>query len=456
METLGMNIKTSHTFQLKKTIRILLIVLVILLLFAGISLLIYQLALNPYRGAVDEFAVSKDLDYVLTEKEAKEDLDYVIDKLRNRHPAWLEEENAKVDEVEKRYSELSGRIGEVTMLQFYRDISYLLNPLHDGHTYIDYNDPDLRLIDDVSYLRQGIRPTHINGEPIEDIINCYLQYESYEVEADEREAFFDNAVCYSYFLRKCGVDTFDGVTFTYVIDGHPTDIHHKMVNYDTWCDMNQNDQEESGDGSELTVERDCWWVYYNIDVKANLGVFTLQECICDTQYRKTVDDFFKVIAENHITNVVIDLRDNGGGNSSVVNYFIRYLDIDRYCNLPVDVRYGDFLLKFRNTIANKRLQPQFTGQVYVLTNRRTFSAAKDFAMMIRDNDLGLIVGRASSNLPDTYGDSLFFVLPNSHMNLSVSYKRWFRIDSSKAGQPLTPDVECDSYQALDKVYELIK
>ena len=40
--------------------------------------------------------------------------------------------------------------------------------------------------------------------------------------------------------------------------------------------------------------------------------------------------------------------------------------------------------------------------------------------------------------------------------MSVSYKKWYRIDQTKAGEPIMPDVEVNSSMAMEKVYELIK
>lgn len=35
-------------------------------------------------------------------------------------------------------------------------------------------------------------------------------------------------------------------------------------------------------------------------------------------------------------------------------------------------------------------------------------------------------------------------------------QKWWRVDLSKSGQPITPDYEVDGWKALDKAYELIQ
>ncbi len=76
-------------------------------------------------------------------------------------------------------------------------------------------------------------------------------------------------------------------------------------------------------------------------------------------------------------------------------------------------------------------------------------------MLISDNDLGTLVGSPSGNLPNGYGDSLFFQMPNSGLAFSVSFKSWQRVDTSKSGEPLMPDYVVPSEEALDKILELI-
>ena len=153
--------------------------------------------------------------------------------------------------------------------------------------------------------------------------------------------------------------------------------------------------------------------------------------------------------------MVVDLRGNGGGNSYVANLFLEYLDVAQYRTWDSDVRLGWYLYKNRNNVCkNKRQLDAFAGTVYVLTDTETFSAAKDFAMLLADNDLAIHVGQAPGNLPDAYMDVLQFRLENSGLSLWVSYKRAYRIDSTQSGKPLEPDIVTDD--ALQTVYDIIK
>ena len=98
----------------------------------------------------------------------------------------------------------------------------------------------------------------------------------------------------------------------------------------------------------------------------------------------------------------------------------------------------------------------FYGKVYVLTSVRSFSAAMDFAMYVKDNHLGLIVGQASGNRADSYGDVVCFRLPESKLYMQISWKKWYRIDTSTADAFIEPDLPCAAEDALDAAFNAIK
>ena len=159
---------------------------------------------------------------------------------------------------------------------------------------------------------------------------------------------------------------------------------------------------------------------YEIDNENKLGILTIRSCRYNDEYKKIVQEFFTEINNGNIENVVVDLRNNGGGSSLVANEFIEYFPVDEYKGWDSYVRFGDYLVKNIDIVNNnKKKTPQFNGSVFILTNVFSYSAAKDFAMLIKDNNLGVLVGEASGNLPDSYGDCLYFTLPNSKFTLSV-------------------------------------
>lgn len=198
------------------------------------------------------------------------------------------------------------------------------------------------------------------------------------------------------------------------------------------------------------------FVEYELRPQDDAAVFTLRSCDFTDEYRATVKAFFEEVEQAGIQNVIVDLRGNGGGNSNVGTEFIRYLPVDEYAGWDSAIRFGSILYKNENVRRfNEKLEPQFIGKVYVLMNVHTYSAAMDFAMLIGDNDLGTLVGEPSGNMPRGYGDALDFMLPNSKLAVSVSFKKWERVDKSLSDRPLEPDIPVESGDMLQQTIELI-
>jgi len=76
-------------------------------------------------------------------------------------------------------------------------------------------------------------------------------------------------------------------------------------------------------------------------------------------------------------------------------------------------------------------------------------------MLIQDNNLGKIIGEPSSNKPESYGDILYFQLPNSKIQLCISFKKWYRIDQTKKDLLIEPDIPCPQQEAVSVLYDLI-
>lgn len=429
----------------RKIIMSLLIVIgVFLVLIAGLYGY-YKLCMDPYRGTVQEFADSRDMDDVLSGEEAKADLEYLMEHLKERHPAWLDGSDELVAAVEAQYEKEVAGIGEeITVLELCKAASRIAAKLHDGHTYVSWYSERQRYIDDFTQMQTYGRPLTIDGIPTEELLAAYKEVASYELDFYAENQFYSSAIVSESRLRLCGIDTSDGVVMTFDNDGVEIEHTYRFVTVDEI------------EGYEYS-EEDSEWVFYEIDKENNVAIFTLTSCVYNEEYLNTLDEFFSEVFAENIQNVVVDLRENGGGNSQVANAFINYLNVDEYDCWDSAVRLGWYLLKNEDvTYTNQKKEQVFDGEVYILTDISTFSSAMDFAMLIADNNLGTIVGEPSGNLPDSYGDCLYFQLPNSKFVLSISHKRWYRIDQSKAEQPIMPNYEVPAEEALGKVYELIQ
>ncbi|MDC8755593.1 S41 family peptidase [Erythrobacter sp. sf7] len=187
-------------------------------------------------------------------------------------------------------------------------------------------------------------------------------------------------------------------------------------------------------------------------------------------FRDFVRDAFAALAASGARDLVIDLRDNGGGDASFSD-----LIIARLTNRPFrysaryEVRAGpntkaawagresdpDTLggrIKAtlasaadgeRVTIAVPETSPiaenAFDGRVWVLVNRHTYSNAAVIAALMQDLGIATIMGEETADLPTTYGAVERFSLPHSGAEIIYPKAYMVRPSGSEEVRGVVPD-----------------
>ena len=117
---------------------------------------------------------------------------------------------------------------------------------------------------------------------------------------------------------------------------------------------------------------------------------------------ESVEDFyqnvFEFIDNNEVEKLVLDVRLNGGGNS--------------FLNKPI----------ITGIIANQKINRP--GRFFVITGRRTFSAAQRLINELDNYTNVLFVGEPSSENINFYGDNKKVVLPKSGLPVYLSFAWW--------------------------------
>ncbi len=405
---------------------------------------------NPYwsscvfRGGPPD---AQNYDAALTSGEALDDLELAMRLLKKLHPLLL---NGVPDETRAEYERARRELSELDSVDvntLARCVERVFSTLHDAHTHISLNYSDRFMKYRYARNAAGDEPVAVNGVPIEDIFAAnadLLSYEYPEYGILQLSGYLTSMGGLDYL----GIPVDGGVTYTYLTPGGETVYiraePEDFLLYDDYAAFNRLD-ETSGDRP---------FVSYDIYPEHSAAVLTLTACIYNDEYISCLDAMFSEVCELGIKNVIVDLRGNGGGNSLVADEFIRHLDVDAYKTWGCDWRLGPFLIDCpRQTVVNEgRDVPGFDGGVYVLTSVGTFSSAMDFAMLIKDNGLGTIVGEAPGNDPDGCGDVSYFALRNSGLYLQISTKHWRRVDDIPG--PILPDYPCDPRDALETALSL--
>jgi hypothetical protein len=142
------------------------------------------------------------------------------------------------------------------------------------------------------------------------------------------------------------------------------------------------------------------------------------------QYRKCANEpgnpfgeFTKnlfAFADSHpVQRVVVDLRFNGGGVSSIIKPLVDGL--------------------------NSRPALTAKGHLYTLIGSHTFSSAMFAAMDFRAGLHAILVGEPAGNKPNHYGEQQYFLLPNSKLKVLYSTKH-FRLTQDADPATLEPDI----------------
>ena len=430
----------------KKVYKTILITSIISILFG-----LFGTYCNPYWNSISFKNVSintKNYDTVITKKEAKEDLEYAMKYLKKLHPKLLKE---TPDYIQEQYDMVKNNIETketITVNYLSKEIESIFSKLNDGHTIVMgyYNDYHTLKEMEMHNKNKEIL-TKINDIEIKELFEQNKQYYSYEMEEYGLKQFKNDLITLEG-LDKLGIAT-EEIKYTFEQNNKEKEYTYKKEDYLT--------KEEYNNYNNIGPKPQKSFVTYEIDEENNLAILYLDKCKNNDEYKRVLKEMFEKIKEKNIGNIAVDLRNNGGGSSSVATEFIKYIDVDEYNELKSEWRLGTFNIKTKqHTIKNKKKNSPFNGNIYVLTSIDTFSSAMLFSQYIKDNNIGTIIGETSSNNPNGYGEVVEFLLPNSNIYMQISTKKWYRINQNTEEEFIEPDIKCESKEAIFKLYDKVK
>lgn len=168
--------------------------------------------------------------------------------------------------------------------------------------------------------------------------------------------------------------------------------------------------------------------------------------------KKFIDSSFQVIKDQGIKNVALDLRKNGGGSSSVGDYFLAHvtkepyspvkrkswrfgplsqkLDSTHYISRAREKAYKEYEQEgevwhspyYKPTTANIVLKDSSLFQplkLFLFTSARTYSSAHMTALSVKCANLGTIIGQPTGERLNLTGETMEFRLPNSGLAIYI-------------------------------------
>lgn len=199
---------------------------------------------------------------------------------------------------------------------------------------------------------------------------------------------------------------------------------------------------------------------------------------------------FNYLKKNHTENLIIDLRDNGGGIGHIGAYLVSFI-IDSTLTYYLDKKEIPMMYKKYMTqkegliVSNKfvmtdsitrsyyfKVKPNkkcnFNGPVYVITNGGTFSTGAYAASVLKNAAGATVVGQETGGSEYAIGGGVIarLVLPFSGLNVRFPLYKWrFNVVDENSGRGVMPDIIVQpdpktmsqrTDEVLARVIELIK
>ena len=216
-------------------------------------------------------------------------------------------------------------------------------------------------------------------------------------------------------------------------------------------------------------------------LEGQYGYFNFRSMEKRDRFEKFTDSVFKAIAEQKIDKLVVDLRENSGGDSGLGDYLLSYLTKSSYrmaggSELKVSEQFKTHMktpglnytkpakyftmdngtsMKFgpNDTRKPNKQEYFYRGKVCFLIGSFTFSSANMLASTIKDYRLATLIGEPVGEPANDYGELCPIKLPNTRFEAFTSTTLWIRPNgNTKDSAPVAPDILVETKnQAGDNV-----
>jgi Peptidase family S41 len=149
-----------------------------------------------------------------------------------------------------------------------------------------------------------------------------------------------------------------------------------------------------------------------------------------SNYKKAIGKIFLRLRKDSISHLVLDLRDNQGGEFEPVRVLLSYL-IEKPCQFLVGGPESELIQPNRN---------HFKGRIDILMNGGSFSATSILiATLQREHRVILIGEETGGNQYEISGDAKLFILPSTNIHCMISTKNYRILSGINEGHGVLPD-----------------
>lgn len=220
--------------------------------------------------------------------------------------------------------------------------------------------------------------------------------------------------------------------------------------------------DEHSDGDEL-------FSYETLDAETgylNIKTFNIEY---KDQFAEFISEAFVEIQNADVKNLVIDLRENGGGAHDVSDLLMSYLTEDSYSpisritariteenvNRIPGAKLGDVVtVPFQLPVTPEKDNPlRFTGNVYALVGALTYSQAIAFASTLQDFEIAVIAGEETEGPANQTGQVQIQALPNTGIQALAPIYIFTRANGDTSRRGVIPDIVIEN-DPLDPMHSV--
>lgn len=356
----------------------------------------------------------------------EKDLKFVKNELPKKHKNLFFSKPEK--EFEKEMNELIGKVKEYNDDEIKAELAKIITSVNDSHTSLDiqgsksyplsfFEFEDGIYVTNTSLEHKdllGKRLVEINGYSIEELHKKLDPFVSKDNGAIMKIQFC-SLMKLPEVLKISGITKGDEAVFTFAASPEINVTVKPLEITDLKKTKFLTDEPEYIDKFPISKQKpdSNYWFEYIEESNAVYVKYNLCSNMRDYSFSNFTDDVFKTLDNKKAKTLIIDLRDNGGGNSLVFNPFFKEI-------------------KKRDNINKKE-------NLFVIVGRSTFSSAVLNSMELRNSTNATLIGEPTGGKPNHYGEVKTLHLSNVNMNLRYSSK-YFKT-SEKDEDSIYPDID---------------
>jgi len=367
-------------------------------------------------------------------------------------PKYFDIDSAKYDSLSSILSEYSPQ-SHTSEIELFTLLSTYLNEFHNGHANVNY--PSIIFNKRVKYFPLNLLPYDstlaVIGTPRRSTVpsgSQIVSIDSMSVEdiysMAQENGFGETAE----FRTLMGVLHFHIHNFLYDVEKetyevafippHSDSIHHTTVNAQR--------EKRRGKKGWYNFENNLSWY---VNKEDGFGLFEIANFRKGSSLYSELDTFLANLETESCSTIVFDLRDNLGGELTVVLPLLYALnrapEVDCLIKKPITSPFLEFVAKYNINVTdntnrwyaqaevgdtltiplNAPYRDMYSNSslldkdIYVLVNRNSYSASIIFASLLQKNGFATIIGENTSQPIPAHATPVTVTLPNSQLTVRI-------------------------------------